>query len=123
MKIVGSNAQFLRALRGGPMDSTQIGDRWPTNRPDTAGLIKARLIRIAASGASSVATRKAMAKLHTRQSPAGNIYEITDAGRAACPPRNPASAKPRPKPAPRGADVRGPTGQAPMPYRRFEIQF
>lgn len=104
--------QFLRALRGGRIDSSQIAERYKSRHPNIGALIEAGLIRVVSQGGMSIQAQRPSSRAKRRlaaDSP-HRVYEITDAGRAACPPRNPLSTQPRPKPAPRGDDVRGPTG-------------
>ena len=64
-----SDRPFLRSLRGGPMDHAQVTARWSNNGPQLSRLLSAGLV--AREGDSS--------------------FQITDKGRAMCPPRNPAS--------------------------------
>lgn len=104
-----TNLNFLRALRGGPMDSQQFAERYKTSRPNTEALAKTGLIEVKPGGGTTPRARRNHAK--PKKSMGGQVvYHLTEAGRAACPPRNPLSALPRPRPAPCGDDVRGPTG-------------
>lgn len=70
--------EFLRSLRGGPMESSLLCERWPTHHSSI------RLSRLLQAG------------LIYRKRPATDapIY-LSEAGRAAIVPRNPASVKPR----------------------------
>lgn len=81
-------ARILQALRAGPMSPRALDERFSGGHTGyLAPLCRAGLI----------------VKVHPE------LYEITERGRRACPPRNSASAKPRAVPA-MSAHVHGPTG-------------
>lgn len=87
-------AQILRALRAGRMTALEMQERWSFYGNHLKALKDEGLIREVEDSA----------------------YEITARGMEACPPRNPASTRPRALPH-MGAHVRGPTGMAPKPPR------
>lgn len=66
---------ILMALRAGPMDSTQIDERWGIETVGSAlgNLVRARYISRTGAGAGT------------------SVYRITAAGLAVCPCRNPAA--------------------------------
>jgi hypothetical protein len=96
MKLTRLAIQCLQALRAGPMTAPEIAARFVTTSPPLLALQRAGLV--AKEGCKDVR------------------YRLTEAGRAACPPRNPASARLRQAPQP-GPDVRGPTGMRQAPPR------
>jgi hypothetical protein len=87
-------SRVLLALRAGPLAAEQIMERFGlAGRAWAAALVRA-----------GYASRLGDSRAAT--------YRITEAGLAACPPRNPALLTLRRQPpAPRGANVRGPTSQ------------
>jgi hypothetical protein len=95
MKLTRLAIQCLQALRAGPMTAAEIAARFATAPPLLA---LQRVGLVAKEGCKDVR------------------YRLTEAGRAACPPRNPASARLRQAPQP-GPDVRGPTGMRQAPPR------
>lgn len=68
-----TSGRVLLALRAGRMTSSEIRERFPTGT-DLSGLARRGLVRIASDGEK------------------GSAYELTDAGRATCPLRNPLAA-------------------------------
>lgn len=90
-RLAEVDMELLRALRGGPMESGQITERWPSTRPNTHKLQSAGLI-------------------HKTGNTYESTYRLTSEGARACEPRNPASAKPRRVPK-AGPNVRNPTGR------------
>jgi hypothetical protein len=95
MKLTRLAIQCLQALRAGPMTAPEIAARFVT-APPLLALQRAGLV--------------------AREGQRDVRYRLTEAGRAACPPRNPASAKPRRLPVP-GPNVRGPSAARSAPPR------
>lgn len=97
MKLYAVDIRVLQALRAGPMTSDQGAESPIPNFGATAcRLMRAGLVHV----------------IRLPRQKQGVIYSLTAAGLRACPPRNPASAKPRNLPR-QGAHVHGPTGMAP----------
>lgn len=89
---------LMQALRAGDMSSEQILERYGYNPFDCLN----RLIR------NGCVVKEWIPM--TRQT----LYRLTEAGRNTCPPRNPASQKPRHHPV-MGPNVRGPAGDRRRP--------
>jgi hypothetical protein len=94
-KLTQHAIKILRAMLGGPMDPAQFEARYGGYPCTLKSLVNAGLVERRGGGGNS-----------------WNIsYHITDAARAALPPRNPAAAARRLNPPAMGESVRGPSHQ------------
>jgi hypothetical protein len=94
-KLTQHAIKILRAMLGGPMDPAQFEARYGGYPCTLKSLVNAGLAERRGSGSNS-----------------WNIsYHITDAGRAALPPRNPEVAARRLQPPIMGENVHGPSQQ------------
>lgn len=93
IRLWATEVAILRALRSGPRNGVQIEQQIGRMPGESMG----RLIRFGYVTHQLVDGAKRLC-----------LYTITPAGREACPPRNPASLKPRNIPR-QGDNVRGPT--------------
>jgi hypothetical protein len=93
-KLTRQAIKLLRAMLGGPMEPEQFTARFGFCSPTLGSLVKAGLV-----------------ERHGNRSGWDIHYQITDAGRAALPPRNPAAATRRLQPLAMGENVRSPGHQ------------